>query len=234
MHVASHPPGAGATDAANALGLSTPTAHNLMSALADEGLLARDAQRRFVLGPRIGVLAEAFFGAERVPRYFAAPLHALAAETSETAYLTAWRRGAIHVLDCVEGGNAVRVAGVRRGAYQAPHARASGKLLLAFARPEIREALLGEDALARLTPHTIVDRARLGDELERIRRRGWAEEQQEFAEGVACIAAPVALDGEVLAAYTVSAPVARMVARHDELLAAVRHAASDAVAGGAR
>src|SRR3974377_1943657 len=43
----------------NATGLPRPTAHRIAVALESHRLLARDAQGRFVLGPRIGELASA-------------------------------------------------------------------------------------------------------------------------------------------------------------------------------
>lgn len=220
--------GATAAEAAAALDLRTPTVHHLLNTLVDEGLLARDSRRRFVLGPRVAVLADALLRDGLAPEYLSAPLERLAEETGETAYVTAWRAGEIHALASVEGMNAVRVAGVERGPYLHPHARATGKLLLALARPEARVALLGTGALEALTPHTITDRAALDAELEEIRARGWAEDVEEFAEGVSCVAAPVLLGGVAVAAYTVSAPSSRFDRRRAELLAAVQRAAAAA------
>jgi IclR family acetate operon transcriptional repressor len=226
--VARRPDGATASEAAAGVGLAVPTAYHLLATLADEGLLARDSRRRFVLGPRVGVLADAFLRDGAVPEYLAGPLQRLAEETQETAYLTAWRGGEIHALDSVEGANAVRVGGVARGPYRFPHARATGKLMLAFARADLRRAILAGAPLEPLTPRTITDRATLEVELAEIRERGWAEDHEEFAEGASCVAAPVLLDEVAVAAYTVSAPTDRFNRRHDELLAAVQRAATSA------
>lgn len=231
LQVARRDGGCSATEAAAALDLAVPTAYHLLKTLEDEGLLARDGRRGFVLGPRVAVLAEAHLRDATVPDYLAQPLRALAAETEETAYLTAWRGGEIHVLESVEGANAVRVAGAERGRYLHPHARASGKLLLAYARPEQRAAELGREPLARVTPNTIVEPDALERELEAIRERGWAEDREEFAEGVACVAAPALVDDVVVAAFTVSAPVERYRRRPEALCAAVRRAARAAVGG---
>lgn len=223
------PDGVGPSQAADALGLTVPTAYHLLATLCDEGLLAREPSKRFVLGPRVGVLVDAFLRDGATPEYLLAPLRRLAEQTTETAYLTAWRGREIHVLASVEGVNAVRVAGAQRGPYRFPHARATGKLLLAFALPELRGVML-EAPLQALTPQTITDRATLDAELAEIRERGWAEDREEFAEGVACIAAPVLLDHVAIAAYTVSAPIGRFERCHRDLLAAVR-SASHGVAG---
>ena len=102
--------------------------------------------------------------------------------------------------------------------------------MLAFARADLRRTALGDAPLESVTPRTITDRAALEVELAEVRERGWAEDHEEFAEGVCCVAASVLLDGVAAAAYTVSAPTDRFTRRHDELLAAVRRAA--AAAGG--
>jgi len=219
--------GLGPSEAARALGVAVPTAYHLLATLCDEGVLARDARRRFVLGPRVGVLVDGFLRDGAPPEYLLAPLRQLAAETAETAYLTAWRGTEIHVLASLEGANAVRVAGAECGPYRFPHARATGKLLLAFTHAGSRRALL-DGPLEALTAHTIVDRARLELELAEIRERGWAEDHEEFAEGVACLSVPMLLDGVAVAAYTLSAPVARFARDHERLLAAARRAAAAA------
>lgn len=223
--VARKPDGASPPEAARALEISVPTAYHLLNTLRDAGLLARDSRRRFVLGPRIAVLADAMRRDSETPEYLAVPLQRLAADTGETAYLTAWRDGRIHALASVEGESAVRVVGVERGPYRHPHARATGKLLLAFARPELRRSQLGDGPLEALTKHTTTNRAELETELATIRECGWAEDREEFAEGVACVSAPAVLDGVAIAAYTVSAPVERFERRREDLLAAVQRAA---------
>jgi IclR family acetate operon transcriptional repressor len=182
-----------------------------------------------VLGPRVALLADAFLRDGETPAYLTTPLRTLAAETGETAYLTAWRGTSVAVLDSCEGANAVRVGAIERGPYTALHARASGKLLLAFAKPELRRAAVGREPFERRTPHTIVTQEALDVELATIRERGWAEDVEEFIEGVACVAVPALVDGVALAAYTVLAPRERYDRTRDELLAAARRAAASAL-----
>lgn len=213
------------------LGLTVPTTHHLLNTLAAEGLAVKDSRRRYVLGPRVAVLADGLVR-QAVPEYLARPLRALAHESGETAYLAAWGDGEIRALASVEGANAVRVAGVERGPYRHAHARATGKLLLAFARDGVRDAYLAAHPLERLTPRTIVDRAALEAELAAIRERGCAEDHEEFADGVACVSAPLLVDGVLVAAFTLSAPSQRFDARREALVEAVRRAAASAAEAG--
>ena len=229
MQIAASPNGVSGTEAAAAAQLAVPTAHHLLGTLCAEGLLARDAERRYVLGPAVAVLSDAYSRDQRVPGWLFAPLRQLADETGETTYLTTWRGDEIYVRGSIEGGRAVRVAGAPRGAYESPHARATGKLLLAYADPERRRAVLGDGPLAAMTARTTVDRGVLARELDAIRARGWSQDIEEYTEGVCCVAAPAMLAGVVVAAYTVSVPAHAFAIRRDDLLDAVRRAASAAV-----
>ena len=108
------------------------------------------------------------------------------------------------------------------------HARASGKLLLAFAPEPLRAAYLRANPLTPVTPRTIVQAEEFDLELERTRLRGYAVDEEEFREGVACVSAPV-LDGETpIAAYSISAPVDRFRQRRDELIACTVRVAESA------
>jgi DNA-binding IclR family transcriptional regulator len=83
-------------------------------------------------------------------------------------------------------------------------------VLLAYLPEARRQAVLGAAPLSALTPHTITDRSQLAAELDRVRRRGWAEAINEREIGVASIAAPVRdVSGDVVAAISIGVPLAR-------------------------
>jgi IclR family acetate operon transcriptional repressor len=236
FEIAERADGATATELAHALDIPVPTAYHLLNTLVVDGMLARDPRRRYVLGPRVGALTDAVACNLAVPHFLADPLRALAQDTGETAYLTAWRRREITVLDCVEGARAVKVSGLHPGFYAHAHARAGGKLLLAHAPGAVREDYLSRHPLVAVTGATIVDPARFAEELARIRRRGFAVDVEEFAEGVGCLAVPVTEGGGVLAAYTLSAPLVRFEHSFEELrrsaLRSARSVAAHARGGG--
>lgn len=232
LFVSEQADGCTATEAASAAGMALPTTYHLLNTLVAEGMLVKDSRRRYTVGPKVGALSDAFLRQQSAPEYLLAPLHQLAETTGETAYLTGWRGEEIRVLASVEGAHAVRVAGLHSGYYAHGHARATGKLLLAYARPEVREAYLRKNPPTALTPRTIVDVAALEAELALTRERGYAIEQEEFAEGVGCASAPVLEHGVVIAAYTISAPIHRFGERRQALIDAVVHTARSVGARG--
>jgi DNA-binding IclR family transcriptional regulator len=215
-----------ATECALALGFPVATTHHLLATLVAEGLVAKDSRRRYHLGPSIGALADAFLHRLELPERYLVALRRLAEETGETAYVTGWKHGEIAVLASLEGGNALRVSGLHVGFQRHAHARAGGKLLLAFARESILAAYCVAHPLERLTSRTITDEEAFRSELERIRRRGYATDVGEFQDGVACVAAPVVEGGLATVALGLSAPVTRFRHRRRELVAATVAAAA--------
>jgi DNA-binding IclR family transcriptional regulator len=84
-----------------------------------------------------------------------------------------------------------RVRSPSDGLDRAPlHCTATGKALLAF-DPKLREEVLARGSFERMTRRTIITLAGLERELAQVRRHGLAYASEEFAEGVACVAAPV-------------------------------------------
>jgi IclR family acetate operon transcriptional repressor len=225
MHVATTDGGTTARQTSEALAIPVATAYHLLDTLVAEGLLVKDSRRLYHLGPKVGVLSDAFLRRGAVPEYLLTPLNHLAESTGETAYLSGWQHDEVVVLASVEGSHAVRVKGLHPGFAGYTHARASGKLFLAFAPAGAREAYLDTHRLEARTPHTIVDQADLRAELDRIRSAGYAVDREEFTLGVTCVSAPVIENGVVVAAYTLAAPTDRFDRDRDALVRAAAAAA---------
>ena len=211
--------------------LPVSTVHHVLSTLTREGLLAKDERRRYGMGPRVGALAAAFLREQAVPFAWQRSLTMLADSTGETAYLAVWRGPEIRILAGVEGSRAVRVPDVQIGRYEHAHARATGKLLLALAEAGDRSYYLASHPPVALTARTLVDRAELEAEFERIRAAGYATEVEEFAEGVACLSVPIRDGANVLGAFTLAAPAARFHGERELLLGEALRAAAEAVHG---
>lgn len=209
LWLAERPDGATAKEAALATRIGLATTYHVLNTLVDEGLLAKDRERGYTLGPGAARLAQAYLRGSSVPESLLIALRVLAEQTHETAYLADWGEYDIRVLASVEGSNIVRVAEVASGPYEAAHARANGKVLLAHAWPEVRQRYLERHPMTRRTPNTICDPASLTEELRLVRSRGYAVDNQEFCEGVCCVAAPVLKDGGIVAALALSVPAER-------------------------
>lgn len=225
MAVAESEDGATAKQLSERFGLSLPTTYHLLTTLWADGMLSKDEGKVFRLGPQAGVVARAYDRMAAVPLSYRAALREVVNLTGETAYLSAWHGVSVRVLDTVEGSQTVRVAALGAGYSGDLHARASGKLLLALATDEHREAALAAQPLVARTPHTITDLERLQAELETIREAQLSFDRQEFEIGIDCIAVPIFDDGRVQACITVSIPSQRFDERRDDVVAVLRQVA---------
>lgn len=216
-----------AAEIARALGCPRPTCYHLLNTLVAEGLLSKDPRRRYHLGPLVGALSDALIRELALPEHIVTGLYRLAEKTGETAHASGWHNGEVTVLASIEGTHAIRVAGLHRGFTGFANARSAGKLLLALAPRAARDAYLRSHPLEPLTRHTIAQRDTLLAELTRIRDDGYALDEEEFRDGVACVSAAVTENGLPSAVFTVSAPVDRFRARKDELIDAVVAAAGE-------
>lgn len=219
--------GVTAAQAAAAIEIPLATAYHLLNTLLAEGMLSRDSARRYRLGPKIATLSLAY--AKNGPsEQLLRAVRQLAELTEETAYLSGWRDGQVVALATIEGSSAVRVGRVHAELRGCEHARASGKLMLAHLDADALEAYLATHQLESLTPYTIVDEQRLRTELDTIRHRGHAYDEDEFIEGVGCVSAPI-LEGETcVACLTISAPAERFRANRKQLTNAATSAAQAA------
>ena len=142
----------------------------------------------------------------------------LANETGEHASLSVEERGHAVLLYVAKGKNAVNLDAYA-GRRTPLHANAAGKVILAHLPEQRIDDIIEERGLDAYTPHTITDPESLKDELETIRKQGYATDTNELVEGVKGIAAPVLNHGEVVGAIAVGGPANRMRGeRFDETL----------------
>ncbi|MDE3103281.1 MAG: IclR family transcriptional regulator, partial [Chloroflexota bacterium] len=108
------------------------------------------------------------------------------------------------------------------------HSTGVGKALLAALSTDRRDALIDRIEMRAYTPRTIVEKTSLRRALEEVRERGYAIDDEEFDEGVRCVAIAVGPVGDPIGAISVSAPAGRMTRqRCGELAPLVRRAATE-------
>ncbi|WP_028921803.1 IclR family transcriptional regulator [Pseudonocardia acaciae] len=208
-------------------GLPKPTLHRMLQQLEAAGLLVRQADgRHYGVGTRLHRLAENLLlnATHHGARH--AVLRHLVEELGETCNLTALSGSEIVYLDRVETSEPLRVY-LRPGSRVPLHCSASGKMILSQLSPGQRRKLLGHAPLRPYTPNTITDLDALESELARIRRDGYALDDEEFLSGLFCVAVLVpSAAGRSNLAVAVQAPVMRLtVDKALQVLPALQRAA---------
>jgi DNA-binding IclR family transcriptional regulator len=209
--------------------LHPSTAHRLLHTLAEAGYVRQEtSDRNYHLGAAAINLAIAASRHTDV-RTLAAPyLRQLADTTQETASLVVLDGEEIVYIAQAESTNTVRTfnsIGTRVPAY----ASAGGKALLAHL-PLAQQELSGtRGELAPFTTNTLTDPESLQVELERIRRRGYAIDDEEYERGMRCIAAIVHDHAAaVVAALMLSGPSTRItISRLTDLAQQVQACAAE-------
>jgi DNA-binding IclR family transcriptional regulator len=204
--------------------LSRQVTYHLIHTLHATGIIRKSHSNRYVLGLAAGSIADGFHRQLAPPEHLAPRVRAIVVATRETAYAVGWVDGEIVVLATARGESPVGAAQVPQGYWGHAHARASGKLLLALADPATTEAYLAKHSLDARTSRTISDKEQLKREFERIRACGYAIDNEEFHEGLRCLAVPVeGLGGRF--ALGISVPSDRFQANFDKYLADLQNAA---------
>jgi DNA-binding IclR family transcriptional regulator len=220
-------PRLGVTELAERLGVAKPTVHALLRTLEAEGLVCQDRESsKYQLGPGLVSLGNAYLDTQELRTRSLTWADQLATRAGEAVWvgvLTGDHVLVVHHAFRPEG--AVQILEV--GASIPWNTCALGKAIVSVLPAAERKRLLaGEPAV--LTGASISDPAELSAQLEEVRARGYAVEDQESAIGDAGIASPVFdRSGDVVGAIGVVGPVERLLAEsaRQELAVAVRETA---------
>jgi len=194
---------------ATAVGLPASTTHRLLDTLVARGFARQTGPHgRYGLGVRAFEVGTGYVLAG-VTEAAQEAMASVTEELNETVNL-AVRDGAHAVyVQQVEGRQRVRMF-TRVGARVPLHASGVGKSLLAWEPGGVPSELAPSGRLEPFTAATLVTTEALRRELRATAARGYAVDLEEFEPGVRCAAAPVRdASGEVVAAMSASAPVAR-------------------------
>jgi IclR family acetate operon transcriptional repressor len=137
------------------------------------------------------------------------------------------------LLERVQGRQGVQVFGEYRS--NPLYCTAAGKAILSCFDDESLQEYLKHAPLKGLTQYTLTNPADLKREVERIRREGFAIDNQELEMGAMCVAVPLMLANDLMAAISVSALAPRMTERRiREIVAILNKALAEAGLGSQR
>lgn len=190
------------------------TAHRLLQTLAQRGYIEQDrGTHAYRLGPRVFELGTAYLGALDLTSIARPHLEALRDKFDETIHLAVYNRGDVVELARASSRQAI-AASVRPGQRSPAYCTALGKVLLANLPPPELVQFFREVRLERRTRHTIARKAALQRELEHVRARGYAVDDEELAPKLCCVGVPVREPaGRAVAALSVAMPKMRFKAK---------------------
>jgi DNA-binding IclR family transcriptional regulator len=206
----------GVSSLAKRLGVAKSTVHRLAVTLVSEGMLEQNPENeKYRLGIALFGLGALVRRRMNVSSEARPHLMALRESTNETVHLAILDRAEIMYVYNLESTQAIRMRsdiGVRKPAF----CTAEGIAMLAFQSEAVVAEVLGRGLKPR-TPKTKTTASEVRAALERVRRDGFALEDEESEAGMRSVAAPIRnAAGDVVAAVGLAGPVQRL---SDEVLA---------------
>jgi IclR family transcriptional regulator, KDG regulon repressor len=223
------PGGLTISEIAQKLSIPKSTVFTILTTLQEHHMVEREeGSGRFGLGMELFTLGSIVLESLNPRSAGREILKQLAEETHLTAHLGIIDRDEVVYIEKIESQARIKVSS-RVGGRMGLHCTALGKAMLSAMPEAERHRLLQGMHFSRQTPNTIVSLPGLLEELQRVRERGYAVDDEENEPGIRCLAAPVYNHhGEVSYAISISGPLDQITPEKvDELAREVARAAGE-------
>jgi DNA-binding IclR family transcriptional regulator len=209
--LARHAEPVGLKTLAQTAGLHPSTTHRILTAMVNARAVERVDQGNYRLGIRLLELGNLVKSRISVREHALPHMRELHAATNEAVNLSLRRDDEIVYIERSSSGHAMmRVVNII-GARAPLHITAVGKLFLLEDGPDRLRAYAERTRLPGHTRNTLTSLPALARELDRVRKQGYAQDNEEAEIGVRCIGAGIRDDSRTLVAgLSVSAPAERM------------------------
>jgi IclR family pca regulon transcriptional regulator len=198
----------GIAEIADEFKLSRPTTHRYVKTLVALGFVEQGAKRKYRLTQSARYVGAAMLNATGLPSVSFPFLQALRNEVRYTVSLAILDRDSILYAGRVCGhskGQYAADAGRRMGSRVPASCTAMGKALVAGLPESDGQEWTQETKLPSCGPNAIVRKAEFQAELELVRQRGYAVNNEELVRGMVAIAAPIQRGNDVNVAIGVAA-----------------------------
>ncbi len=204
-------PELGVAEITRALGLKRSTVHRALATMEAGGLLRQlPSSQKYALGPKIFKLAHVAQSQLSLATAALAPMRELRDRFNETVALHILEGRSRMVIQQMESTHDLRRVYHEMGEAVPLHAGSPGKVILALLPPEEIGKVIEETGLRPFTEQTTIDPVRLMEELESIRRQGFATSIGERSEGISSISCAIKdHQGRVVASINISGPAER-------------------------
>ncbi len=207
------------TEISEKLDFYPSTIHRILDTLKYGGYVEQDpATQKYQLGLKLLELGMAKLQQIDLVREATPYLKELAKNCNETVHLGISE--GTHVLYLAKEESSQTIRMISYVGKRAPlHCTGLGKVLLAYMPLKKRNEMLERMQLIKPTENTITEKDKLEEELERIKKEGFALDRGENEKDVRCIASPIKnYQGRVVAAVSISGPSYRINKKnHDQL-----------------
>lgn len=179
------------SDISRKLGIPKSSASYILRILERRGYLRRNRENgKYRLGLKVLSLGRDVLAGLDIGKMALPALRWLAERTQLTVHLAVLDHGEAVYIEKVDAPGFIKMD-TWVGKRMNVHSTSVGKALVAHLPKEEVEHILREHGLKKPTPKTITSVSRFLAELERVRREGYAMDDEENSLGVRCLGAPV-------------------------------------------
>ena len=209
-NLANYPHGLSLLELSEILGFPKSTTHRILNILVAYDYASQNPKnKKYSLGFKFLSIGRIIIENLDVRRIAHDHLHKLHEKVHETVHLAILRDSKVVYIDKIESPRGLSLA-TYIGFRTDPHAAAGGKILLSGLPPEQVRKMYKNRSLKAYGKNTITNMAYLLDEVENIKKQGYAIDNEEYYEGVRCVAAPIRAGGEIVAAVSITGSIFTM------------------------
>lgn len=200
-------------DICQRMDLHKSTAHRALMALERTGMIERAPLNRYRLGLKLYDMGSRAVEQIDLRSRVHPHLRKLALRVGETVHLGVLHKTRVVYIDKIEPINRRVCISSRTGTSNPVYSTSLGKAILAYLPPEQVDLTVAGIEFAGFTSKTLGSREELMDALARVRRRGYAVDDEEMEIGTRCVGAAILdTEGFPIAAVSVSGSASRLAA----------------------
>jgi IclR family KDG regulon transcriptional repressor len=189
------------------LDLHPSTAHHMLNTLLPRNYIAQCPEtKKYSLGFRFLEISRGILDNMDIRNIARKHLEELHKESREAIHLAVLKNKKVLYIDKINNPSGLSLA-TYIGFVTDPHATAGGKVLLAGLSANEVSEIYENRPLKAFGKRTITSLSKLLENLENIRKQGYAIDDEEYSEGVRCVAAPIRAGGQVEASLSITGSI---------------------------
>jgi len=191
-------------------GFPKSTIHHILSTFLPYDYVAQHPEtKKYSLGFKFLSLGKVILDNIDVRRIANPHLRQLHEECNEAVHLAILRDGKVVYIDKIDNPGGLSLA-TYIGFSTDPHAAAGGKVLLSELPQDQIKKIYQNRRLKVYGKNTMTNVNKLINELSKVKKQGYAIDDEEYYEGVRCVAAPIRAGGKIIAAISITGSIFTM------------------------
>ena len=192
------------TDISDTVGLHKSTAYRIIMTLVNRGYLEKNREGNYRIGYRLIETTGYYINNLELLTEARPYIAEINTHLGLASYLGVLDGDQVVYADKITAPSASRLYSIKRTRVNA-YCSSLGKCILANYSNSELEDIMKDCSFIKFTPNTISDMEQLRAELAKVRKQGWAMEDEEYETGQRCIGAPVYdYKGDIVAAISAS------------------------------